>query len=97
MNMGMDEKRDFQRLQVDHPVKVKEMDSGREHQGLGRDLSPNGLSFYLDDPLPLGAQLTVAIEPIKALVAPFNAEVEVLRVDPEGLGYVVATKIQRML
>lgn len=89
----MDEKRDFQRLQVDHPVRVTETDSGRTHEALGRDLSATGVSFVMTSPLPVGVTISVSIEPGSTLLSPFRAEAEVLRVDPEDGGYRVAARI----
>ncbi|MCG5501243.1 PilZ domain-containing protein [Ectothiorhodospira lacustris] len=98
MSLDFDEKRDFQRLQLNHPMKVTEQTTGRAHQGLGRDLSATGLSFYMESSLPEGALLEVAIDPAgQSAVLPFRAEVEVNRVDRENQGYLVATKILRML
>lgn len=94
MTMGMDdEKRDFQRLQVDHPVRVTEMEGGRTHEALGRDLSPTGVSFAMASPLPVGARISVSIEPSSTMLSPFHAEAEVLRVEPDDGGYRVAARI----
>lgn len=94
MTMGMDdEKRDFQRLQVDHPVRVTETDGGRTHEALGRDLSATGVSFVMASPLPVGATVTVAIEPSSTMLSPFHADAQVLRVEPEDGGYRVAARI----
>ncbi|MCG5514438.1 PilZ domain-containing protein [Ectothiorhodospira shaposhnikovii] len=98
MSLDFDERRDFQRLQLDHPMKITEQATGREHRGLGRDLSAIGLSFHLNTALPVGTLLTVAIDPAgQSAVLPFRAEAEVHRVEAEGGGYLVAARILRML
>ncbi|MFP4080832.1 MAG: PilZ domain-containing protein, partial [Ectothiorhodospira sp.] len=73
MSMGMDEKRDFQRLQVDHPVRVTETDSGQTHEALGRDLSATGAAFVMQAPLPVGTTVSLAIEPGSTMLSPFRA------------------------
>ncbi|MBK1674316.1 hypothetical protein CKO35_13595 [Ectothiorhodospira shaposhnikovii] len=98
MSLDFEEKRVFQRLQLNHPLKVTESASGKVYQGLGRDLSAIGLSFYMDTQLPVGAVLGITIDPAgQSSVMPFRAEVEVKRVEEEGQGYLVATSILRML
>ncbi|SEP80053.1 PilZ domain-containing protein [Ectothiorhodospira magna] len=97
MNLNFDEKRDFQRLQLDHPMKITVLDTGQTLQGLGRDLSATGVSFRLSVSVPVGTTVMVTIDASQQPgVLPFQVQAEVIRVTPEDQGYLVAAQISSM-
>jgi len=92
-----DEKRNFIRMCMDCPMSFTRYD-GSVYSALARDLSGSGLGFVTDQALTLGELLTVKVVPQHAVVAPLDAEVEVVRVQPaaEG-GYDIGVTIRRFL
>jgi hypothetical protein len=92
-----EEKRHFHRMQIDCQVTVRPADGSPTLAAEGRDLSGQGFSFYAGQPFDQGALLEVTISPENSLVRPLRAEVEVVRVEPEGEGCLVGTRIRRML
>jgi hypothetical protein len=79
-----EEKRDFIRMLLDHPVQCTDVETGERFTGQARDLSGTGLCLELARDCPPGMLLEVRIEPDKAVVPPLHALVEVMRAEPEG-------------
>lgn len=93
-----DEKRGFQRMTLDCAMRVTDPGDGREYVVTARDLSADGISFLSEQArFSAGQGLRVRIEPAATLVPPLQAEIEVIRVSPEGGEYLVAASIRRML
>lgn len=81
-----EEKRDFIRMLMDHPVTCVELASGQRFTGQAKDLSSKGLRLDIGRPLAEGAVLEVHIEPELSVVPPLHAVVEVVRVEPDETG-----------
>ncbi|MFN2349004.1 MAG: PilZ domain-containing protein [Thioalkalivibrio sp.] len=97
MSRDYEEKRDFHRMQIDCAVQIRDMGTGESVTAEGRDLSAQGFSFYADRSYPMGAVLEAVVSPEHALVRPLHAELEVVRVEPEGQGYLIGAQIRRMM
>ncbi|WP_158675415.1 PilZ domain-containing protein [Thiohalobacter thiocyanaticus] len=90
-----DEKRDFRRMALDTRIQCKDLASGETFYGHAHDLSGEGLSIDTAREFAPGARLEVRIVPEKALVPPFYAAVEVVRVEPaaDGGGFNLGVRI----
>jgi hypothetical protein len=95
VHRGDSEKRDFLRMGVDCKVTVRLAGSGEVHEGTCRNLSGNGMMFVADQDFPVGTRLEVSVIPEKALTAPLDTVIEVVRSQPlaDG-GYEIAGEIQ---
>ena len=94
MPIEYDEKRDFIRMSADHDLQFREAGSDTTHSGICKNLSATGILFSSDTAFPPGTRLEVNISPRYSVVAPFDAEVEVLRADPDDSGkFDIASKI----
>lgn len=97
MSRDYDEKRNFIRMCMDCPMTFTRY-GGSVHAATARDLSGSGLGFVTDQALTLGEVLAVQVTPQQAVVAPLQAEVEVVRVQPVNPGgYDVGVTIRRFL
>ncbi len=97
MSIDYDEKRDFRRMAAQHALQFRNLEDGEEGQGTCINLSATGILFSADQPLPTGTRLQIEMTPPYAVVAPFDAEVEVVRATPrEEGGYEIAGRIVRM-
>lgn len=98
MPIDYDEKRDFIRMGADHDLEYQLGGSSERKSGVCKNLSATGILFTTDASIPTGTRLTVNISPRYSVVAPFNAEIEVLRAVPDGTGgqFNIAGKITRM-
>ena len=83
--INFDEKRDFIRMAADHPLQFQIVASGETGRGTCVNLSATGVLFHTDQPIATGTQLNINITPRYAVVAPFDAEIEVLRSIPNGV------------
>ncbi|MFN2309997.1 MAG: PilZ domain-containing protein [Gammaproteobacteria bacterium] len=81
-----EEKRDFIRMLLDHPVLCTDVASGEQFTGQARDLSGTGLCLVLARAHVPGDLLEVRIEPGRAVVPPLHALVNVVRVEPDADG-----------
>lgn len=81
-----EEKRDFIRMMLDHPVQCTDVKTGERFTGQAKDLSGTGLCLELTRNCAPGMLLEVRIEPDKAVVPPLHALVEVVRVEPDVSG-----------
>ena len=92
MQRNYDEKREFIRMKVDTPVTVEvQGDNPTQYHGLCKDLSGSGMLLTLDDPLELGATVTVSITTGRN---PYHANGDIARVqqNPDGK-YTIGIKI----
>ncbi len=97
MSREYDEKRNFIRMCMECPMTFTRY-SGSVHTATARDLSGSGLGFVTDQALTLGEVLAVRVVPGQAVVAPLQAEVEVVRVQPaEPEGYDIGVTIRRFI
>lgn len=92
-----EEKRGFHRMQLNCRVTLRSSAGGDEFAAQGRDLSAQGLSFLSDRSFQEGDRLEVTVSPENAVVRPLRAELQVVRVEPDGDGYLVGAQIRRML
>lgn len=93
-----EEKRDFIRMLLDHPVQCTDVATGARFTGQAKDLSGTGLCLETTRDCVPGALLEVRIEPDKAVVPPLHAVVEVVRVEPDvgGVRFRVGTQIREI-
>lgn len=94
-----EEKRDYIRMLLDHPVQCTDTATGDRFTGQAKDLSGTGLCLELTRDCAPGALLDVRIEPDKAVVPPLHALVEVVRVEPDVSGerFRVGTHIREFI
>lgn len=93
-----EEKRDFIRMCVECPMSFTRQGDSTVYSATARDLSGSGLGFNSTQMVRMGELLTVQVVPDKAVVAPLQAEVEVVRVDTMGPGsYDIGVAIKRFL
>ena len=84
MDRSFDEKRSFIRMKVNTQVVIHM--NGRDYQGVCKDLSGAGMLIETDEPFNLGDQMDVSIEQRGENLMPFNARVEVTRVQSGSPG-----------
>lgn len=92
-----EEKRGFHRMQLNCKVTLSNPASGESTTAEGRDLSAQGFSFYSEQQFAEGDVMEVTVSPENAVVRPLRAELQVVRVEPDGDGYLVGAQIRRML
>lgn len=92
-----EEKRDFHRMQFNCRVTLREPGGAQVLTAQGRDLSAQGFSFFSDRTFARGTVLELMVSPENAVVRPLHAELQVVRVEPEGDGFLVGAQIRRML
>ena len=98
MARDFEEKRDFIRMCVECPMSFTRLGDTTVHGATAKDLSGSGLGFSTTQALRLGELLTVRVAPDKSVVAPLQAEVEVVRVQALGAdSYDVGVIIRRFL
>lgn len=89
------EKRSFIRMKINTPVVIHF--AGRSYQGVCKDLSGAGMQIETDEPFSIGDTLDVTIEQKGGAHLPFNAKVEVSRVQETSPGVrVVGLSIQEI-
>ena len=92
------EKRDFMRMQIDTPVAVCLRSENRDLSGTCLNLSATGMRITVEESLPIGAELEVAIKSPQDGSIMLRARTEVIRVDsgPEN-NCTLGLKIVEML
>ena len=75
------EKRDFMRMQIDTPVAVSLRSENRDLNGICLNLSATGMSITIDQVLPVGTALEVAIKSPQSESIMLRANAEVIRVE----------------
>jgi len=93
-----EEKRNFPRMRMDCALSYATPGERGTSQGRCKNLSAQGVLFSTQKPMQVGALVDINITPQKAVVAPFNAVVEVLRVSTaEGVNnYEIAACIKQI-
>lgn len=86
------EKRDFHRMRVNSEIQITTLD-GRTFSGICRDLSGTGMQLYVEQPVAEGDELVTLLAASGDNFPPFESSVRVLRVEPEGNGYLLGTAI----
>lgn len=84
IDRSFDEKRNFIRMKINTPVSIHM--NGRVYQGICKDLSGAGMLIETDDEFSIGDQLDVTIEQKNDNQIPFNAKVEVTRIQAGSPG-----------
>jgi hypothetical protein len=91
------EKRDFQRMPMDCPLRYR-IPGGEISAAIARNLSSSGLLFNSEVEIPPGTRLNLEILPGKSITPPLSAEAQVLRSDADGSGnFLIACSIERIL
>ena len=93
-----EEKRNFRRMSMDCAMSFATPGERGTSAGHCKNLSAQGVLFSTLIPMQVGALVDINIAPQKAVVEPFNAVVEVLRVSTvEGkYNYEVAARIKQI-
>jgi hypothetical protein len=93
-----EEKRNFPRMRLDCALSYAAVGERGTSEGRCKNLSAQGVLFNTLKPMTVGALVDINITPQKAVVAPFNALVEVLRVSSaEGVNnYEIAARIKQI-
>ena len=98
MARDYEEKRDFIRMCVECPMSFTRQGDTTAYSATARDLSGSGLGFVTGQAVRMGEVLTVRVVPDKAVVAPLQAEVEVVRTQELVPGsYDIGVTIKRFL
>ena len=93
-----EEKRNFRRMSMDCAMSFATSGECGTSPGYCKNLSAQGVLFSTLIPMQVGALVDIYIAPQKAVVKPFNAVVEVLRVSNTAgqNNYEVAARITQM-
>ena len=93
-----EEKRNFRRMIMDCAMSLATTGEHGRFAGHCKNLSAQGVLFSTPMPMQVGAVVDIYIAPQKAVVKPFNAVVEVLRVSNrrDQNNYDVAARITQM-
>lgn len=98
--LSYDDKRDFQRMNMDCPVTYSVNGSSHRRDGVAKDLSAKGVLMWLQEHVDAESTLTIQVEPVNKLTPPLSAEVRVVRCSPvEGVSgtYAVACETLKIL
>ena len=86
MSYDYNEKRDFMRMALDHPITVKVEGENEGFTGTAKDLSAIGMLIGCDRQVAVGAMVELTLDSQTSLVAPLKATAEVLRATPADTG-----------
>lgn len=98
--LGYDDKRAFFRMMMNSPceINLRDDESSRGLSAVCRDISATGMSFELDEPIEMGAEVEVAIESTNSQIASLSALAKVVRsYQLEDGNYVVGVEILQMM
>ncbi|WP_455210986.1 PilZ domain-containing protein [Kaarinaea lacus] len=97
MSIEYSEKREYFRMNTNSAMTIKPEGSNEVYQGICINLSANGVLFTSNQRFDPGSIIHINITPAKAVVAPLDAVVEVVRtqVDSEK-GYAIAGQIKQI-
>lgn len=89
--IAQEERRNFLRMAVEKEVilSLAEDDAAQPLRGLCHDLSANGMSVRVREPIPAGTLVNVEIEGHFNMVEPLKAQTRVVRCDPDATESVV--------
>ena len=94
MPVDYTEKRNFFRMNMECNAEYTVDDSGSQKTGKVKNLSGDGMSIIIDQPIELGAELRVSIQPANTVTPPLNIVMEVLRCEAkESNCYLLAGNI----
>ena len=92
------EKRDFPRMPMDCPARLRLLDTDQADNALVRNLRSNGLLLLYPRALEPGSRLNLEIIPGKSVTPPLAATARVLRSNQVGDGnFHIACQIERIL
>ena len=93
-----EEKRNFPRMRMDCALSYAPVGERGTAEGRCKNLSAQGVLFNTLKPIVIGALIDINITPQKAVVEPFNAVVEVIRVSNAGgvNDYEIAARIKEI-
>ena len=75
------EKRNFYRMSVESQLEYNEVGNQETRIGYVKNLSGDGLLFYSDHAITIGAELEITVNPGSSMTQPLQARVEVVRCD----------------
>ena len=92
------EKRNFHRMVLNCPISYSDTSGLRTRQGTAKDLSAKGIAFFAADDFPVGATLTVNLEPGVTVTPAFSVMVKILRVErnEKDRNYLLACTIEEI-
>jgi hypothetical protein len=96
MSRDYDEKRSFQRLDVNCDIELTIPSTGEKLTALCRDLSGSGLKFISPTAFDVDAELEILMQGTMGR-PPLRARISVIRCDSEGDQYQVASQIEQLL
>jgi hypothetical protein len=97
MTIDYSEKRNFVRMNTDTVIRYKPVGSDESYSGRCVNLSASGVLFITSQHFEPGTLVHINITPDKALVAPLEATVEVVRAQPDNDGgYAIAGQIKQL-
>lgn len=84
--LNRNDKRNYFRMMVNANVSIliNDPESGRELQGICRDLSATGMAIDIDEPLEMGTLLHLRLESTNASIASLEANAKVVRCSQES-------------
>jgi hypothetical protein len=92
------EKRNFPRMPIDCPARLRIADANDPDAAIVKNLSSSGLLMLFEKEIDPGTQLAVEIMPGKTITPPLSAKVSVLRSYPADEGnFNIACSIDRIL
>jgi hypothetical protein len=93
------EKRDFIRMPMDCPARVRIAGAEQTTSAIVKNLSSKGILMLFEQEIDPGTQLAVEILPGKTITPPLSAEMRVLRSDPsdDAGNFHIACSIERIL
>lgn len=97
MSIEYDEKREYYRMNTNSPITITPDGSDEVYEGICVNLSANGVLFTTTQRFEPGTIVRINMTPAKAVVAPLDALVEIVRsqVDSDK-GYAIAGQIKQM-
>ncbi len=93
------EKRDFLRLAVECPAKIRLNGARQVEDARVKNISGGGLVLQAAQDIPRGSEVSIVVSPVNSPMPPLVAAVKVVRSEPElaGAGYLVSCSIDRVL
>ncbi|RRS07082.1 PilZ domain-containing protein [Pseudoalteromonas sp. J010] len=85
-----EDKRRFMRMSVDAVAQLRELESGKTHQGVCHDLSATGLSVTISDPVEANTVVDIFIDSSGDMIQPLSAHATVIRCSQEQDGQWIA-------
>lgn len=89
------EKRDFHRMQVNSEIQITDAE-GRSFTGVCKDLSGTGMQIYVEGFVAEGVRLHTLLPSTSEQFPPFETEVEVIRSEAAGDGYLLGVAINKV-